>query len=59
MSKKTFFRRAAIAVVASLGIGMLSTPVSQATIVSSSLTLGAATATATTGDSATGSWVAR
>jgi hypothetical protein len=59
MSKKTFFRRAALALVTSLGIGLLSVPSSQATIVTSSLTLSAATSTATVGDTATGSWVAR
>lgn len=59
MSKKTFFRRAALALVTSLGIGLLSVPSSQATVVTSSLTLSAATSTATVGDTATGSWVAR
>jgi len=59
MSKQTFFKRAALAIVASLGFGLLSAPSSQAALVTSSLTLSSATATATTGDTATGSWTTR
>jgi len=59
MSTKTFFKRAALVVVASLGLGMLTGPTSQAGVASASLTLGAATATANVGDSATGSWTLR
>jgi len=59
MSTKTFFKRAALVVVASLGLGFLSVPSSQAGVATASLTLGSATATANVSDSATGSWVLR
>ena len=67
MSTKTFFKRAALVVVASLGLGMLSGPSSQAygttgltTLVNPSLTLSASTATATLGDStAVYSWTTK
>jgi len=59
MSTKTFFKRAASVLVASLGFGLLSVPSSQAAISSASLTLSAATATATVGDSASASWTLR
>ena len=59
MSNKTFFRRAAIAVVASLGLGFLVVPSASAAVVTASLTLSASTATATVGDTATGSWTLR
>jgi len=59
MSKKTFFKRAALTLVASLGLGFVSVPSSQAAIVSSSLTLSAATASVTVGDTATGTWTTK
>jgi len=59
MSTKTFFKRAALVAIASLGFGLVTVPSSQAAITASSITLGAATATATVGDTATGSWTLR
>jgi len=67
MSSKTFFKRAAILIVASLGLGLMSGPSSQAygsngltTIVNPSLTLAASTATAAVGDStAVTSWTTK
>ena len=62
MSKQTFFRRAALVVVASLGLSFVSIPSSQATggttLVTAALSLGSGTATASTNDTATGTWVA-
>jgi len=52
MSTKTFFKRAALVIVASLGFGMLSVPSSQAAVTNPSVALSAATATATTLDTA-------
>ena len=53
MSKKTFFKRIALGVIAALGFGLLSTPTAQAVRLTNSLTLSSATATATVFDSAT------
>jgi len=54
MSTTTNFKRIALAVVASLGISLLSTgPSANGAIVSETLTLGAATATVTAGETAT------
>jgi hypothetical protein len=52
MSKKTFFKRMSLGVIAALGFGLLSTPTAQAVRLTNSLTLSSATATATTFDSA-------
>jgi len=59
MSTKTFLKRAAMVAVASLGLGLLAQPSAPAAVITSSLTLSSATATANVGDSATGSWTAR
>ena len=56
MSTKTFFKRISLGLVAALGFGLLSAPTSQAARLSTSFTLSAATATATVGETATGSW---
>jgi len=54
MSKRTHFKRLALAVVASLGFGLLSSgPSAQAAVFGETLTLSSATATSTVGDSAT------
>ena len=53
MSKKTFFKRMSLGVIAALGFGLLSTPTAQAVRITSSLALSSATATTTTFDSAT------
>ena len=52
MSKKTFFKRLSLGVIAALGFGLLSTPTAQAVRLTNSLTLSSATGTATTFDSA-------
>jgi len=54
MSTKTSFKRVALAVVAALGFGLLTTaPAANAAIVGQTLTLGASTATVTAGESVT------
>jgi hypothetical protein len=53
MSKKTFFKRMSLGVIAALGFGLLSTPTAQAVRLTNSLTLSSATGTATVFDSAT------
>jgi len=53
MSKKTFFKRMSLGVIAALGFGLMSTPTAQAVRITNSLTLSSATATATVFDSAT------
>jgi len=53
MSKKTFFKRMSLGVIAALGFGLLSTPTAQAVRLTNSLTLSSATASTATFDSAT------
>jgi len=53
MSKKTFFKRMSLGVIAALGFGLLSTPTAQAVRLTNTLTLSSATASTTVGDSAT------
>ena len=53
MSKKTFFKRLSLGVIAALGFGLLSTPTAQAVRLTNSLTLSSATASANTDDTAT------
>jgi len=53
MSKKTFFKRIALGVIAALGLSFMVSPSAQAVRLTNSLTLSSATATATVGDSAT------
>ena len=52
MSKKTFFKRLSLGVIAALGFGLLSTPTAQAVRLTNTLTLSAATASTTTFDTA-------
>jgi len=59
MSKSTFFRRIALGLIASVGVGLLSVPTASAVRLQTSLTVASATASATVGDSATGSWTLR
>jgi len=53
MSTKTFFKRIALGVIAAMGVGFLSVPSAQAVLLTNSLTISSATATATTNDTAT------
>jgi trimeric autotransporter adhesin len=53
MSKRTFFKRMALGVIAALGFGLLSTPTAQAVLLTNSLTLSSATAETTINDTAT------
>ena len=53
MSKKTFFKRVALGVIAAMGVGFLSVPSAQAVRLTNSVTLSSATASATTFDTAT------
>jgi len=53
MSKKTFFKRLSLGVIAALGFGLLSTPSAQAVLLTNSLTISSATASTTTNDTAT------
>jgi len=59
MSKRTFFKRLALSVIAAMGLGLLSAPLAPAVRLNTTLTLSSTTATATVGDTATGSWVLR
>jgi hypothetical protein len=52
MSKKTFFKRMSLGVIAALGFGLLSTPTAQAVRLTNTLSLSAATASTTTFDTA-------
>jgi hypothetical protein len=52
MSKKTFFKRMSLGVIAALGFGLLSTPTAQAVRLTNTLTLSSSTASTTVGDSA-------
>ena len=52
MSKKTFFKRMSLGVIAALGFGLLSTPTAQAVRLTNTLALSAATASTTTFDTA-------
>jgi len=53
MSKKTFFKRIALGVIAALGLSFMVSPSAQAVRLTNSLTLSSATASTTVGDSAT------
>ena len=53
MSKKTFFKRMSLGVIAALGFGLLSTPTAQAVLLTNSLVISSATASTTTNDTAT------
>jgi len=53
MSTKTFFKRVSLGLVFALSFGLLSGPSSQATVLTSSITLSSATASASVGDTAT------
>jgi hypothetical protein len=59
MSTKTFFKRIALAVTVSMGFGFLSAPSSQAALLTTSVTLTSATASAVVGDTATNTIVVR
>ena len=59
MSTKTFFKRIALAVTVSMGFGFLSAPSSQAALLTTSVTLTSATASAGVGDTATNTIVVR
>jgi len=59
MSKRTFFKRLALSVIAAMGLGLLSAPLAPAVRLNTTLTLSSTTATASVGDTATGSWVLR
>jgi len=52
MSKKTFFKRVALGVIAAMGVGFLSVPSAQAVRLTNTLTLSSATASTTTFDTA-------
>jgi len=53
MSKKTFFKRISLGLVAVLGFGFMSAPSSSASLLTKSITLSSATATTVIGDTAT------
>jgi hypothetical protein len=53
MSTKTFFKRIALGIVVAMGLGMVNTPIAQSALLTSSITLSSATATAVVGDTAT------